>query len=119
MSQYHTGAERRQSVRLPITIPLFVRREDAYGKTFLEFATALNISASGVLVAVRRAHRLAAKVLLEIPSVPVSAAPVPKGFRNFRGRIVRIAYADGYYLLGVKFSQPLLSSRAHKTGISK
>jgi len=102
--------ERREWIRLPLAVPVFVRSRDQNGKDFLEFATALNISAGGALVAVHRALRPAAQVSLEIPSAPLAAsAPVPKNSRNFRAKIVRVTHADGYHLLGLKFSQPLLS----------
>ena len=38
-------AERRGWDRLPISIPFFVRGTNAAGEEFLEFATALNLSA--------------------------------------------------------------------------
>jgi c-di-GMP-binding flagellar brake protein YcgR len=102
--------ERREWVRLPLAIPIFVRSKDQSGKDFLEFATALNISASGALVAVHRALRPAAQVSLEIPSAPLAAsAPIPKSSRNLRAKIVRVTHADGYHLLGIKFAQPLIS----------
>lgn len=111
MDQDKAGAERREWVRLPLAIPVFVRSRDQSGKDSLEFATALNISAGGALVAVHRALRPAAQVSLEIPSAPLaSSAPVPKSSRNLRAKIVRVTHADGYHLLGLKFSQPLLSS---------
>lgn len=47
-------AERRGWERLPISIPFFVRGSTASGEEFLEFATALNLSAGGVLLATRR-----------------------------------------------------------------
>lgn len=110
LDQDKAGAERRAWVRLPLAIPLFVRSRDQNGKDSLEFATALNISAGGALVAVHRALRLSAQVSLEIPSAPLAAAaPVPKSSRNLRAKIVRVTHADGYHLLGLKFSQPLLS----------
>jgi len=110
LDQDKAGSERRQWVRLPLAIPLFVRSRDQNGKDSLEFATALNISAGGALVAVHRALRLATQVSLEIPSAPLAAAaPVPKSSRNLRAKIVRVTHADGYHLLGLKFSQPLLS----------
>ena len=103
--------ERREWLRLPLAIPIFVRSRDQNGKDFLEFATALNVSPGGALVAVHRALRPAAQVLLEIPSAPLAAsAPVPKTSRNLRAKIVRVTHADGYHLLGLKFSQPLLAS---------
>ena len=109
MPQHKARIERRQWDRLPLAIPLFVRSRDQTGKDFVEFATALNISASGALVALHRAVRLAAQVLLEIPSGPVAASPVSKSSRNLRAKVVRVTHAEGYYLLGLKFVQPLLS----------
>ena len=41
-------AERRDWDRLPISIPFFVRGRKLTGEDFLEFATALNLSAGGV-----------------------------------------------------------------------
>ena len=80
-------AQRRQWPRLPIAIPVFVRSRDEKGKDLLEFATALNISAGGALVAVRRSLPLSAQVLLEIPSAPLAAASsLPKAARNLRAR---------------------------------
>jgi hypothetical protein len=108
---YHKpGPERREWVRLPLAIPVFVRSRDQSGKDFLEFATAINISAGGALVAVHRSLRPATQVSLEIPSAPLAAsAPVPKGSRNLKAKIVRVTHGEGYHLLGMKFTQPLLS----------
>jgi len=103
------GAERRAWERLPLPIPVFVRSHDQDGKDFLEFATALNISAGGALVAVHRPLRPLTQVSLEIPSAPLAAsAPVPKASRNLHAKIVRVTHAEGYHLLGMKFGQPLL-----------
>ena len=110
MNHRKPEVERREWVRLPLAIPVFVRSHDHNGKDFLEFATALNISAGGLLVAVHRALPPATQVSLEIPSAPLSAtAPVPKNSRNLRAKILRVTHADGYHLLGLKFVQPLLS----------
>lgn len=119
MDRRNPGLERREWSRLPIAIPVFVRSKDLSGKDFLEFATALNISAGGALVAVHRALRPATQVSLEIPSAPLAAtAPVPKSSRNLRAKITRVTHADGYHLLGVKFAQPLLGglTRSSKSG---
>ena len=108
--------ERRQWTRLPLPIPMFVRGRDQSGKDFLEFATALNISAGGALVAVHRSLRPPTQVSLEIPSAPLAAsAPVPKSSRNLRAKIVRVTHAEGYHLLGMKFAQPLPQSGIRKT----
>lgn len=100
--------ERRKWARLPLAIPVFVRSSDGKGKEFLEFATALNVSAGGMLVAIRRVLPPIAQLRLEIPSAPVAAlAPVPKAARTLRAKTLRTTPAEGYYLLGLKFSRPL------------
>jgi hypothetical protein len=93
-----------------LAIPVFVRSRDEKGKEFLEFATALNVSAGGALVAVRRSLPLSAQVSLEIPSAPLATATaLPKASRMVRARAVRITHAEGYHLIGLKFSHPLLN----------
>ncbi len=105
--------ERRKWTRLPLAIPVFVRSRDEKGKEFLEFATALNVSAGGALVAVRRSLPKAAQVMLEIPSAPLAAtAGLPRAARTLRARAVRVNHSDGYHLLGLKFSRPLLNGTA-------
>ena len=95
---------------MPLAIPVFVRSRDEKGKEFLEFATALNVSAGGVLVAVRRSLPPSSQVLLEIPSAPLAAtAALPRAARTLRARTVRVSHAEGYHLLGLKFSRPLLN----------
>jgi len=101
--------ERRKWPRLPLAIPVFVRTRDGKGKEFLEFATALNVSAGGMLVAVRRVLPALAQISLEIPSAPVAAlALMPSVSRNLRAKALRTEPAQGYYLLGLKFSRPLV-----------
>jgi hypothetical protein len=103
------GNERRKWPRLPLAIPVFVRSRDDKGKEFLEFATALNVSAGGMLVAVRRILSPVAQIQLEIPSAPVAAlALLPGVSRSLRAKALRTTPAEGYYLLGLKFSRPLL-----------
>jgi hypothetical protein len=103
--------ERRSWSRLPLPIPLFVRSRDSKGKDLLEFATALNISAGGALVALHGALRPAAQVSLEIPSAPLPiSAPVRKNSRNLRAKVVRVTHGEGFNLVGLKFVQPLLPS---------
>src|SRR5579859_5092505 len=97
------GTERRKWARLPLAIPVFVRSRDGKGKEFLEFATALNVSAGGMLVAIRRVLPPIAQLRLEIPSAPV-AALAPRAARTLRAKTLRTTPADGYYLLGLKFS---------------
>ncbi|HSY99800.1 MAG TPA: PilZ domain-containing protein [Terriglobales bacterium] len=107
--------ESRKWPRLPLAIPIFVRSRDEDGRELLEFATALNISAGGALVAVRRSLPLSAQVLLEIPSAPlVSGNSFPKASRILRARAVRVTHVDGYHLLGLKFSRPLITGKSER-----
>src|SRR5438270_8135433 len=105
------GHERRKWSRLPLAITIFVRSRDSKGKEFLEFATALNVSAGGMLVAIRRLLPAIAQIRLEIPSAPVAAlAMLPRTSRTLRAKALRTTPAEGYYLLGLKFARPLLLS---------
>jgi len=100
--------ERRKWSRLPLAIPVFVRSRDRKGKEFLEFATSLNVSAGGMLIAIRRVLPAIAQIRLEIPSAPVAAmAPLPNAARTLRAKTLRTTPANGYYLLGLKFVRPL------------
>jgi len=109
MSAVQPPTERRKWSRLPLAIPVFVRSRDREGKEFLEFATALNVSAGGMLVAVRKVFPNVPHVQLEIPSAPVAAvALLPRASRDLRAKALRTTPAEGYYLLGLKFIRPLL-----------
>jgi len=105
--------ERRRWPRLPLAIPVFVRSHAEADKEFLEFATALNVSAGGMLVAVRRSIPSSAQVSLEIPSAPLAVlADLPTVTRNLRAKVLRMQHGEGYNLVGLKFSRPLVNSHA-------
>jgi hypothetical protein len=105
------AAERRRWPRLALAIPVFVRCRLEPEKEFLEFATALNVSAGGMLVAVRRTLPSSAEISLEIPSAPLAAlASLPRAARTLRARVVRTEHAEAYNLIGLKFSRPLATS---------
>jgi len=102
--------ETRKWPRLPLAIPMFVRSKEEGGRECLEFATALNISAGGALLAVRRSLPLSARVLLEIPSAPLVPGPtLPRVSRILQAKTLRITHADSYHLVAMKFSRSLLS----------
>ncbi len=108
LSQKKTEVERRRWVRLPLPIPIFMRSKDSSGKESLEFATALNISAGGALVAGTRAIPLSSRVLLEIPKAPLaSIAASPEGSGLIEASTARITHVDDYHLIAVKFLDPL------------
>lgn len=109
MNGRRSGSERRKWARLPLPIPVFVRSQDDNSNEILEFATALNVSAGGMLVAVRKIAPVSSEIRLEIPSAPVSALGLlPKASRALRARVLRSTPIAGYNLLGLKFFPPLL-----------
>jgi c-di-GMP-binding flagellar brake protein YcgR len=113
--------DRRRYPRLPLSIPVFVRGTDKEGRDFLEFATALNISAGGVLLATRRSLPKSAVLSLEIPVAPLPAsAAFAQSIRTLKARMVRTSHGEKYNLLGMKFSRPIAASaRPAKRGKGK
>lgn len=106
------AVERRRWPRLPLAIPVFVRSRLEQDKEFLEFATALNVSAGGMLVAVRRSLPASVEISLEIPSAPLAAlAALPKAARTLRAKVLRSEHSETYNLVGLKFVRPLVESR--------
>lgn len=112
-----SNGERRKWPRLSLAIPVFVRSRDGKGKEFLEFATALNVSAGGMLVATRRVIPDVTQIRLEIPSAPVAALAQTRASRTLHAKALRTTPGEGYYLLGLKFSRPLQA--AHTDGVRK
>lgn len=105
--------EQRKWARLQLAIPVFLRARDDNGKDFLEFATALNVSAGGALVLMRRSLPKSAAVSLEIPSAPVGPARGLKRLsRIMHAKTVWVTHLDEQHLLGLKFARPLNTDRA-------
>jgi PilZ domain len=116
--------EKRKWHRLPLALPVFVRSVDGDGKESLEFATGLNVSAGGILVATRKALPLAMRTLLEIPVAPFTLpAQAPKTTRKLEAKIVRIIHGDDFHLIGMRFQRPLTAgttvTRSPKKAIAR
>lgn len=110
-------AERRKWQRLPIAVPVFVRGVDAQGKPFIEFASALNIGAGGMLVAARRFLPSLTGLLLEIPSAPVPASQLMAGAtRVFKVKALRDMVANQCHYVAFKFTRPLVPRSGRKQG---
>jgi hypothetical protein len=104
-----SDADRRRWERLPVAIPVFLRVANTDGSEVVEFATALNISAGGALVAVRRPFPDSSRVSIEIPSAPIpQSTGLPDSVRNLKARLVRVTHSERCHLLGLKFSRPLI-----------
>jgi hypothetical protein len=107
--------EKRKWHRLPLALPVFLRSVGSDGKESLEFATGLNVSAGGILVATRRALPLAMQTLLEIPVAPFTLpAKAPKTTRKLNAKIVRIIHGDDFHLIGMRFQRPLTATAVAK-----
>ena len=109
-----TVAERRGWERLPISIPFFVRGTSASGEEFLEFATALNLSAGGVLLATRRYMDPGTQISLEIPVALANRAQLPRSVSMLEATVLRCTADRQYFLVGLQFREPLL---AHQPGL--
>lgn len=99
--------ERRKWARLEVAIPVFVRGTDDQGDPFLEFTTALNVSAGGALVAVRHSHLSPGiRISVEVPAAPWPESPSMR--RTLDGELVRVQAKVDCSLAGVRFERPLL-----------
>lgn len=102
--------ERRKWERLPLAIPVFVRGLDPNGRQFVDFATALDISVGGALLAIHRFLPKGSKIMLEIPSAPLTASPKSTSRTNrqrFYAKTVRVSDGEQCKLIGLRFSAPL------------
>jgi hypothetical protein len=100
-------AERRQSTRLTVAIPMFVRGTDQHGNPFVDFATALNISAGGALLVLKRRLQPDAQVSLEIPVGFLPQTLVTKLVQQIQARTLRSEPAEKSFVVGVRFDNPL------------
>jgi len=97
----------RRWQRLAIAFPIFVHGTDADGRSVLEFGTALNVSAGGALIAVKRVPS-DKEVIIEMPVPPGFAAHGPASYRMIEGRIVRTQAGPAHTYLGLEFKKPLI-----------
>ena len=104
-------SERRIWPRLPLAIPVFVRGVDEHGAQFLEFTSAYNVSAGGMLVGLRHQMTRSSRATLEIPAAPMPDPRAPTAaLRTTLARLVRIEDCPGGRLCGFRFTRPLVAS---------
>ena len=109
MRRQEVVAERREWDRLPISIPFFVRGRKGTGEEFLEFSTALNLSAGGVLLATRRYLEPGTEISLEVPVALVNKAQLPRSVSLLHATVLRCMPDRQYFLLGLQFDDPLIA----------
>jgi c-di-GMP-binding flagellar brake protein YcgR len=100
-------SERRRATRLTVAIPMFVRGTDQHGKSFVDFATALNISAGGALLVLKRRLKPEAQVSLEIPVGLLPQTLMTKVVQQIQARTLRVEPAETSFVVGVQFVNPL------------
>ena len=109
-------AERRDWDRLPISIPFFVRGRKFTGEEFLEFATALNLSAGGVLLATKRYLDPGTEISLEVPIALVNKAQLPHSVSLLHATVLRCTPDRQFFLLGLRFEEPLIAASSELEG---
>lgn len=118
MKRRQVGPERRSWQRLPLAIPVFVHGTDERGQRFVEFATAMNISAGGAQLAIRRHLAPTSRISLEIPCSVGPYKTVSTQVRsNLSAKIMSKIQAENgepYHLHGLKFSRPLIVKRTQR-----
>ena len=100
--------ERREWVRLPISIPFFVRGRNGSGRESLDFATALNVSAGGLLLAMRCYIEPDTSISLEVPVALAHKAQLPRSASPLAATVLRCTPDKNYFLLGLRFEEPLV-----------
>ena len=106
------GAERRGWDRLPISIPFFVHGSKSNGDEFLDFSTALNISAGGALLATKRYLEPSTQISLETPTALANKAHLPQSVSMLDATVLRCTPERQYFLVGLQFEKPLIAASA-------
>ena len=103
--------EKRKWLRIPLTIPVFVRGVDVRGKEFLEFTSTLDLSAGGALIHLQKQLPWRSQVSLEIPAAPLPPSSFShRAVRVLKARVLRFDHSDGYVLWALRFTHPLAKS---------
>jgi hypothetical protein len=98
--------ELRKRPRLPLSFPLFARGVDANGKQFKVLLTALNVSASGMLVLTSYKFVPARHLQIDLPVGVVGQEARAKS-REVNAEVVRTEQHARSKLMGLKFLRPI------------
>jgi PilZ domain len=82
------------------------------GEEFLEFTTALNISAGGVLLATKRYLEPHTQISLEVPIALLHKAHFPHSVSLLEATVLRCIPDPRCFLLGLRFEKPLIAPSA-------
>lgn len=102
------SAERRQSPRIRLQVPVFLRAMDASGTEFIELTKTLNISATGACITSAHLLRPGQVVHLTVPAPsPTSSSVVPNETPPILAKVLRHDVAGDARLFGLEFVRPL------------
>ena len=99
--------QQRQSPRIRIQIPVFLRGTDALGTGFIELTKTLNISATGACIASAHLLQLEQVIQITIPTPSPSSDLVPHETPPISARVLRQESAGELKLFGLEFLRPL------------
>ncbi len=99
--------DQRRWQRLPLGIPIVVKCLTEQRTPVTEFGTTINISAGGVLLAMRMPLLVGRGISLQIPAGFPEQRPRVKTQRRFRARVLRVVRQDHWYLYAAAFSSRL------------
>lgn len=90
---------------------MFVRWTDDRKRKALEFATTLNISAGGVLLAMYRRPPVGTNLSIEIPgAVIASEIPLSGSVNHLQAQVLRVETRDKAHFVAASFAAPLETS---------
>jgi len=101
------SSQQRQSPRIRIQIPVFLRGTDALGTSFIELTKTLNISATGACIASSHLLQLEQVIQLTIPTPSPSSDLVPHETPPISARVRRQDAAGDLRIFGLEFLRPL------------
>jgi hypothetical protein len=99
--------QQRQSPRIRIQVPVFLRGTDALGVGFIELTKTLNISSTGACIASSHLLQLEQVVQITIPTPSPSSDMVPHETPPISARVLRQESAGDLKLFGLEFLRPL------------
>ena len=104
-------SERREWPRISLPIPVYIRVGTEGDQAVSELTTAVNISAGGLLIATRRYLASGVPLSVEVPPAPFpSSMGLSSSERTFSAKSVRVVSVENYYLVGIRFDDPLASA---------
>jgi len=99
--------QQRQSPRIRIQVPVFLRGTDALGTGFIELTKTLNISSTGACIASSHLLQLEQVIQITIPTPSPSSDMVPHETPPISARVLRQESAGELKLFGLEFLRPL------------